>query len=944
MRSGPIPIARLQDQDGEDAMRKNPNMTRAALAAGCALALAACGGGGGGGLISSSPPPPPVIDQSPMIVTSDLVVQSTQSIGRPVVLENGAALDNQGGIGAVAIHVAVEAKAASVIRNHGSAIIRGADTAVRMDNGGELHNGAGSTIEATGSDGSDCGAGVRCAIHVVQGDFAMENAGSIIGSVRMDQTAANEVTLVAGGSINGNLEIGPGAGSSLSLAGGVGTTQRYSQAVTGDTVFTGALSKSGDGAWIIDGDWGHPGSIEIDGGRLEIADGGPSAFVDPYDAENPFRIYLRHGELVFNRSDDVFIPRGVFLTDTSIGEDGVLVQAGTGKLTLNDWSVMPATIRIERGTLQYGDGGDFVTEIVEPHTDVENDGALVFDSNLNVNWYGTISGAGSVTLNGVGDVYLPDVSTYTGGTTVNNGYLWSDQILPGNVVVNAGGYVQSLGIAGNLSSAGTVDARGQGRNWGEFDGFSVGGDYHQSATGTLLVNLGRALEVAGTATLDGGTLKVNGAANGYVANTHTEVLVAAGGVTGTFDQLVKKAGVVFTSSTIHYEANSVWLDTTGLNVTIAAAGDGIGYTSASMNSAQRVQGSFEQLNDRIATDSLAGVSGDFLHAAGQFQRAPSIEAAQASLRSLSGELHAASAAMTFRAIDAGNEALSDHLDGLREGRARFGMWTQQLDSSGGMARSGFDGVGFQLDGWLVGNDYRIGRSGVAGFAFGQGMGRQQLQNGADRDDSRRTEGMFYAGLSGDRWYAQGRLGFGHVRQDIDRRLLLGDTAEGVWTRYDGRYQMAYGETGLRFDAGALRVTPFMSVEYARSDRDGFAEEGAGGFGLRSDAQAVTRTQASVGLRAARRWNFGGGRTLDFGAHAQWNRTLGMSGDAMDASFVGLPQWSPLLGIGLSRYGSLFGVGLNARLSPNASLRLAYDYESGRYDSALGVTMGFNMAF
>src|SRR5690606_5300953 len=111
----------------------------------------------------------------------------------------------------------------------------------------------------------------------------------------------------------------------------------------------------------------------------------------------------------------------------------------------------------------------------------------------------------------------------------------------------------------------------------------------------------------------------------------------------------------------NYDANSVWLDTTGLDVTVAAAGGGIGYTPVSMGAAERVQGAFDQLNDRISTNSLAGVSDDFLLAAGRFQRAPSIEAAQASLRSLSGQLHAAGAAMSFRAIDAGNQALSDHL-------------------------------------------------------------------------------------------------------------------------------------------------------------------------------------------------------------------------------------------------------------------------------------------
>jgi fibronectin-binding autotransporter adhesin len=669
-------------------------------------------------------------------------------------------------------------------------------------------------------------------------------------------------------------------------------------------------------------------------GSLRVVDGGPLLANGTRD--DPLNIFLMDGELEFDRSDDLTVHANIWHDDDPAYK-GTLVQAGSGMLTLAGQHVMPSAIRIESGALRIGDDGDAApdddTDFVI-RSKLDNEGSLIFDTNVIADWRGSISGSGSVVLDGSGQVLLSGAMTYTGGTIVNNGFLMGDGVLPGNVVVNQNGGMRAS-LAGNLSNAGVVNVL--------LSDSAVGGDYVQASTGLLALYLGSKLDVAGTATLDG-TLRITGANPGYVANTHTEVLTAAGGITGTFTHLSKKAGVVFTSWTINYDANSVWLDTTGLDITIAAAGDGIGYTPASMSAAVRTQGAFEQLNDRISTNSLAGVSNAFLQSAGQFQQAASIEAAQASLRSLSGQLHAASAAMTFRAIDAGNQALSDHLDNLRDGNAAYGMWTQQLGSGGGMARNGFDGVGFQLNGWLVGNDYRLGRNGVLGFAFGQGQGVQQLQAGADRDASRRTEGMVYAGLTSDRWYAQGRLGFGQFRQDVNRQLLLGNAAEGVWTRYGGRYQVAYGESGLRWNRGNVRIAPFVSMEYARSDRDAFAEEGAGGFGLRSDAQSQARWQAAVGLRAARQWNFGGGRSLDVGAHAQWFRTLGMDGEAMDASFVGLQQWSPLLGIGLSRHGSLAGVGLDARLSPRAMFKLGYDYERGQYDSAHGMTAALNVAF
>jgi len=522
-------------------------------------------------------------------------------------------------------------------------------------------------------------------------------------------------------------------------------------------------------------------------------------------------------------------------------------------------------------------------------------------------------------------------------TSVNAGSLQAAQTLSGNVTVNASGNLDGVpGVAGSLSNAGKVAVHGGDS--------AVGGNYVQSSTSTFAVSLGSKLVVTGAATLNGGTLEVAGADSGNVSNTHTDVLTAIGGLTGTFDQLVKGTGVVFTATTINYDANSVWLDTTGLDVTMAAAGNGVSYTPASMGSAQRVQGAFEQLDDKIAAGNLAGVSGDFVRAAGQFQQSPSLQAAQASLQSLSGQLHAASASMTFQAIDASSRALSDRFDKLLDKGTGFGMWTHDLNLGGDMARAGFDGVGFQLNGWLVGSDRQVGHSGVAGYAFGQSRGQQRLNQGFDHDNSRSTEGMLYAGWLSGNWYTQGRVGSGHFRQDVSRRILLGYSAQAVRTQYNGSYGVAYGESGLQFDRGDSRVTPYVNVQYARVGRGGFAEQGAGGFGLRSDAQTLDRWQAGLGVRAGHRWNLDRGRSVDFSARAQWQRTLASHGDVFNASFVGLEQWQPLVGIGLSRYSGVFGVGLDATLSARTTLKFGYDYETGQRNHAQTLSTRLNVAF
>lgn len=716
-----------------------------------------------------------------------------------VWLLNGGTVtnDNNSSIsGDIAIFISTASSASATVANNSGSTITGKSVGIELVYGGAVTNDPGATIEATDTPSADCSINLACSIYVPgdskgsygsSGSLTLTNYGTVIGNVQMNPTAVNHTYLLedgtlADGTIQGDLDMGTNAQSTLTLGGPAGTTQSYSKAVTGTTTFAGKLYKSGDGTWIID------------------------------------------------NSD---------------------LQAVTD-------------------------------------------------------------------------------------TFVQFGSLLSTQMLSGNVNVDLGSLDGVPGVVGNLSSAGKVAVHGGDT--------TVGGDYVQSSAGTLAVSLGSKLDVAGTATLNGGTLEVTGADSGYVSNTHTTVLSAAGGVNGTFAKLVKDSGVVFTATTINYDANSAWLDTTGLNVTTAAAGAGVSYTPASMGSAVRVQGAFVQLDQKIAAGNLSGVSGSFLTAAGQFQHAPTLLAAQASLRSLSGQLHTVSAAMTFEAINASSRALSDRFDTLYDKGTGQGMWTHSLSISGDMARAGFDGVGFQLNGWLIGSDRRVGRSGVAGYAFGQSRGLQRLDHSVDHDDSRSTEGMLYAGWISGNWYTRGRVGLGHFRQDISRQILLGYSVQGVGTHYSGRYDVVRGESGLHLGPGRSHVTPFVNVAYERIVRDGFAEQGAGGFGLRSDARTLDRWQAGAGVRADRHWDLGSGHTVDVSASAQWQRTMASQGEAFDASFVGLQQWQRLVGIGLSRYSGLFDAGVDATLSAHTSLKFSYAYELGQRGRAQMLSAHLDMAF
>jgi len=372
---------------------------------------------------------------------------------------------------------------------------------------------------------------------------------------------------------------------------------------------------------------------------------------------------------------------------------------------------------------------------------------------------------------------------------------------------------------------------------------------------------------------------------------------------------------------------------------------GMAYTSASYGAAQRVDNAFGQINSQLGggTSGGAAVGSGFIKAAASLQQTPDVETLQRSLESLSGQLHAASTAMTFEAIDAGTRALSDRFDSLL-GAPQVGSWTQNLGYHGDMSRSGYNEVGYDLSGWLAGQDYRIGGNGVAGFAVSQSQGLGRLAESADQGHSHAVEGMVYGGLIDGAWYAMGRFGVGSYRENMRRTVELGALSSGVSSTSGGRYGVAYGESGYRLAFGHSVVTPYANLQYAQIRRDGFNELGGAGFGLKSEAQTVARWQAGMGVRAARDWQFDRGGSVQLQTHLLWQQSFGMRGDVFQASFTGVDQWAPLGGIGLARYGGMAGASLDWTFTPRVGFQVGYDQYLGQRQQAKMATASFHWRF
>ncbi|NII54460.1 autotransporter serine protease [Luteibacter sp. SG786] len=556
-------------------------------------------------------------------------------------------------------------------------------------------------------------------------------------------------------------------------------------------------------------------------------------------------------------------------------------------------------------------------------------GELPVDLNQNVVTFSNpVAGEGGFNVEGPGTLVLSSsANTFTGNSTIGNGAtLDSTGFFPGDATILSTGMLLARGnIGGKVTNEGMLQTTAAGTR--------IGGDFVQGPTGQLRQVLGAPLIVEGDATLDG-DFHVSGVTDGYVKTSHQEVLQAAT-VTGTFASLSTDPSV-FLSTSLQYTPTDVWIDTSTITV-VKVASATMSRSAAAVSSAARLDGAFGQLDQALSSPvSAAGVAQGTLLAAGGIQQSRDTQTAQASLESLSGQLYAAGTAVTLAGIDAGNDALMSHLD-----QNGSGSWSQSLGYQGGLSRAGFGNVGFNLGGGLVGHDIRLGSNGFAGVAVAQMNSNGQLNGNFDRQRSHATQGMFYAGSRGEKWYGVGQVGYGSFRGDMQRVLRLGDQATFAGTDLNGTYDSAYGEVGFRTNAGAFTLTPFANVQYASIRRDGFQEYGGDGFGLAADGHTTSRWQAGFGLRAGGSWLTSMGK-LQLNAKLGWQNAFATKGEVFAARYTGFAQWAPVEGIGLSRRAGTAGLNLSLDMSQQTQLGFDVDQRFADRDHSRSARASFRM--
>lgn len=522
-----------------------------------------------------------------------------------------------------------------------------------------------------------------------------------------------------------------------------------------------------------------------------------------------------------------------------------------------------------------------------------------FDQGTSI-WSNFIDGPGGLVKRGSGTLVIENVAYYTGNTRVEQGVLRVERGLNGtaSVTISQGAELQlrdSAGLQGGVTNDGTLSIHDVYQH-------GVNGNYVQATGARLAIEVGASLLVHGTAQLNGGGLHVLGKADGYVpsATQRERFLTAIGGLNGTFGSLTTAPGV-FLEANLGYGQYDAWLDITRLDVTTAAQSMGLSPTS--LSGAQRLEGAFQVLDDEMSHGrSPAGIAGETVaQIAGNIQRTPDVVSAERTLSSLAGELHAADTAFALMAVDGSRHALESRIDGLHQGTAE-GSWAERLEGN----RSGWQQMELASQGWLMGQDYRMGDT-AFGVAFSQSEGQAWHALRNDREQNRQIEGQLYAAWSVDNRFAIGRLASGRIERRMQRDLLLGASQFGAGSEYSNRYDSVSLQFGQHLADGAL--TPYLGAQVLRMDRGGFVEREQVGFGLAAGRSSLELSQALLGARATKDWLVGGSQ-VTLTARAEWQRVLSQRGLGIDARFNAIDVWSPIHEAGLPRDAAVWGLGVD----------------------------------